>query len=268
MSKLVGLAEAAAMIPDGAVVAMGGNVMHRSPAALARALARRGARGLHFVKTAAAYDADLLCACGCLASVSAGYVGYESEFGLAPHYRKAVESGSVEAREHACYTIITALRAAIQGVSFLPVKGLEGSDLPAARGWKTVSDPYTGAVFVAIPAIRPDWAVIHVQEADRLGNGRILGPRYEDVLLAKASRNVILTAERVVDRLDCAIEAVDISGFMVSAVVAAPGGARPCSCAGRYGIDVPGTRSLVESPVGSAADAHLSLYARNDGGAL
>ena len=99
--KLVDLATAAGRIPDGAVVAFGGSLLHRTPAAFARELARQARRGLTFVKPSAAYDLDLLCAAGCLAGVEAGIVTFEPPFGLAPHYRAAVERGHVRLREHA-----------------------------------------------------------------------------------------------------------------------------------------------------------------------
>lgn len=101
MSKLVDLAMAAARVPDGAVVACGGSLLHRAPNAFARELARQGRRGLTFVKPSAAYDLDLLCAAGCLAAVEAGIVTFEPPFGLAPHYRAAIERGDVRLREHA-----------------------------------------------------------------------------------------------------------------------------------------------------------------------
>ncbi|MDE3074885.1 MAG: CoA transferase subunit A, partial [Chloroflexota bacterium] len=80
----------------------------------------------------------------------------------------------------------------------MPLAGLAGSDLPKASGFAVVADPYGGKEVVVIPAIRPDVALIHVQEADERGNLRIFGSPYEDVLLAKASRRVIATAERIV----------------------------------------------------------------------
>ena len=115
-----------------------------------------------------------------------------------PAYRKAVES-AVEAREHACATVIAGLRAAIQGVPFMPVAGLDGSDLPAARGFQAVADPYSDANVYVVPALIPDIAILHVQEADSGGNGRIIGTRFEDVLMAQAARRVVLTAERIID---------------------------------------------------------------------
>ena len=102
--KLIDLASAAGRIPDGAVVAFGGSLLHRTPAAFARERRRQATgqrRGLTFVKPSAAYDLDLLCAAGCLAAVEAGIVTFEPPFGLAPHYRAAVERGDVRLREHA-----------------------------------------------------------------------------------------------------------------------------------------------------------------------
>lgn len=239
MSKVVSLEDAVALVRDGETLALGGNLLHRIPAAFARALARAGRRRLEVVKTAASYDVDLLCAAGAVSAVHAGYVGYETA-GLAPAYRKAVESGAVAAREHACTTVIAALRGAAFGVPFQPVAGLEGSDLPAARGWRRLADPYgSGADVVVVPAIRPAWAVLHVHAADPDGNGRILGAPYEDLLMARAAKRVILTTESVVDSgaLAAQPELTQVPGFAVAAVVHAPRGAWPGSCHGLYEVD-------------------------------
>jgi glutaconate CoA-transferase, subunit A len=238
--KRATLEEAIASVPDGARLALGGNTLHRGPGAAVHEIVRQGKRGLEVVKTAGAYDVDLLCAAGCVSAVSAGFVGYETPFGMAPAYRKAVESGVVEAREHACATVIAGLRAAIQGVPFMPVAGLDGSDLPAARGFQVVADPYSDANVYVVPALIPDFAILHVQEADVAGNGRIIGTRFEDVLMAKAARRVVLTAERIIDGAAFveAPESVAIPSFLVDTVVAAPCGAWPFSCTPGYGYDV------------------------------
>ena len=99
--KLTSLGQSAALVRDGQTVAFGGSLLHRSPSALARELARQGRRGLTFVKPSAAYDVDLLCAAGCLSTVYAGIVVMEGGFGVAPSYRRAVEEGRVRLREHA-----------------------------------------------------------------------------------------------------------------------------------------------------------------------
>lgn len=239
LDKRATLTEAIAVVADGQTIALGGNTLHRGPAAAVHELVRQGRRDLEIVKTAGAYDVDLLCGTGVASSVSAGFIGFETGYGLAPSYRRAVESGKVEAREHACYTVIAGLRAAIQGVPFMPVAGMVGSDLLVARGFKSVVDPYGAGEVVAAKAIIPDVAIIHVQEADAQGNARIVGTRFEDVLMAQAARHVIVTAERIVDGVafESAPEVVAIPGFMVAAVVEAPQGAWPCSCAGEYPQD-------------------------------
>jgi glutaconate CoA-transferase, subunit A len=99
--KLATLHQAAAMVQDGQTVAFGGSLLHRSPSAITRELARQQRRGLTFVKPSAAYDLDLLCAAGCLETVYAGIVVMEAGFGLAPSYRRAVERGEVKLVEHA-----------------------------------------------------------------------------------------------------------------------------------------------------------------------
>jgi glutaconate CoA-transferase subunit A len=246
-NKLQELGDAAALVRDGETLALGGNLLHRAPNGFARELARQGRRGLHLVKTAGAYDVDLLCAAGCVAAVSAGFIGFENEFGLAPCYRRAVESGRVEARENVCYTAIMSLRAAAYGVPFLPVAGLQGSDLPAARGFKSVTDPYSGEPVFTVPAIRPDWAILHVSLADAEGNARIEGTEFEDVLMSRAARGVIVTAERIAERgeLEERPELQKIPGFLVTAVVHLPRGAWPGSCYPCYDYDAAAVRDYL-----------------------
>ena len=117
--------------------------------------------------------------------------------------------------------------------------GFGGSDLPRRSGFRTVADPYTGAEYVAIPAIRPDWAIVHVQEADADGNARIRGPRYDDVYLGRAARHLLVTTERRVDGAAFAAqpELTDFPGFLVDAVVVAPRGAWPTACPQAYPAD-------------------------------
>lgn len=237
--KQATLQESIASIADGSVVALGGNTIHRAPCAAVHELIRQGKRGLELIKTAGAYDVDVLVGTGVADRVSAGFIGFENVFGLAPQYRRAAEQGRIQVKEHACYTVITGLRAAIQGVPFLPVAGMLNSDLMQARGFKTVIDPYSGQELAAVQAMRPDVAILHVQEADAQGNGRIYGTLYEDELMALAARRVILTCEQLIDERETARvpELTKIPGVQVSHVVLAPRGAHPCSCGDLYDYD-------------------------------
>ena len=239
MSKLMSIVQAVEMIHDSDVVGIGGNVLHRVPMALVSEIARQNKKNLHLVKTAGAMDVDLLCLAGCVSSVDAGFISYETEYSLAGHYRKAVEDGRIKGNEHACYTIISALRAASMGIPFMPVRGLQISELIDVNDYFTrIPDPFSSEMITVVKAIQPDVAILHVQEADCNGNARIIGPKYDDILFSRAAKKVIISAETIVQENTFAFskEKADIPHFLVSAVVHAPRGAVPCSCPSKYDI--------------------------------
>ncbi|OOB76905.1 MAG: CoA-transferase [Epulopiscium sp. Nuni2H_MBin003] len=239
-SKLTNIVDAIKLIEDHHTLGVGGNVLHRAPMALVREIARAKKKSLKVIKTAGAMDVDVLCAAKCVESVDAGFISYESEYGFANFYRKAVQLGEVKANEHACYTVISALRAASFGVSFMPVKGMQVSDLIDANDYfKQISDPFTNEMVTVVRAIRPDVTIVHVQEADMYGNAKIYGPVFDDYTLITASKKVIISAEKIIDTSEF-MAPVNIPHFMVDAVVKVEGGAIPNSCDRFYDIDVSG----------------------------
>jgi glutaconate CoA-transferase, subunit A len=255
VSKLATLERVIASIPDGSTVALDGRALHRVACAAVHELVRQGRRGLTVVKTSAGYEVDLLAGNGCLERVVVSYVGFEA-LGMAPMFRRAIESGAASIEEHTCYTVIAGLRAAAFGVPFLPVADL-GASVVVARGrLKKTRDPYGGPAVLTVPAIRPDVAIIHVNEADEDGNGRIYGNRYESALMAGAAPRVVLTSEQVVprERLAERPELTAVPGFLVEAVVAAPGGAWPTSLASGYTLDRDYLRAYLAAASGSASD--------------
>lgn len=147
------------------------------------------------------------------------------------------------------------LRAAAFGVPFQPVAGMFGSDIPTASGLKTVVDPYTGQAVYVVPRLRPDWAILHVPEADAAGNARIYGTPFWDRAMARAARGVILSAERIVPSEELARqpELTAIPGLFVRAVVHAPGGALPCSSTPDYDLDRAAVRAYLEAAHDRAA---------------
>lgn len=240
MKKLTTLSQAVETIADGACVGLGGNTLNRAPMAAVFELIAQGRRDLRIVKTAGAMDIDALCMGGCVKTVDAGFISYESQYGLAQRYRLAVQNGLVKANEHACYTVICALRAASYGIPFLPVRGLQISDLRLKNDYfADVTDPFSGETLAAVRAIAPDVALIHAQLADERGNALIEGPKYEDVLLSRAAKRVVVTAERIVGDgyFEGQAMKADIPHFLVSAVAHVPRGASPCACYGHYGPD-------------------------------
>ena len=98
--KVLSLEAAVRLIPDGALLTMGGVLLNRPPAAFVREVARQRRRGLRLVKPSPAYDLDLLTAAGCLAEAAIGITTFESRFGQSRQFRRAVERGTLKLREH------------------------------------------------------------------------------------------------------------------------------------------------------------------------
>jgi len=156
-------------------------------------------------------------------------------------------------------TLVAGLRAASYGIPFQPVAGVFGSELARVNDWKTVVDPYSNKEVYAIPAIRPDVAVIHVNEVDELGNARIYGTPFWDHPLTRAAKRVLVTAEKLVttDRLREQPELTLVPGFMVEAVAIVPGGAWPGSMHPYYEIDYPAVERYLDDAAG-ALENHLA----------
>ena len=243
------LDDLAALVKDGAVVAVGGGLSSREPMALLRAILRRGTRGLTVVGSAHGIDIDLLSAGGAIARSSESYVGFEQDFGMAPNYRRALESGAVKADDSCCYTLVQQLRAAIQGLPFMPMRSVRGTDFVSLHPeYKRMVCPFTGEELLLVPAIEPDVALIHAQYGDAQGNLLVQGPPVADLLFAKASRAVLATIEELVpnERLN-ELPGVQIPYFYVTAVSEVPMGAHPTACYPFYAYDRPHTALYYEA---------------------
>jgi glutaconate CoA-transferase subunit A len=236
------LEEMVSMVPNGASLALGGSFLHRGPFAFVRELIRQGKTDLEIIKQSPGYDIDILCRAGAVRKVRAGIVAMEGNFGLAPYYRRAIETGSAVLEEHACASLSAGLRAAAFGIPFQPCGGLHGSDIPALNGWKCLEDPYgeSGPVWV-IPAIQPEFAVLHASEVDVQGNVRVSGTHHWDRIMSRAAKSVLVVAERVVDTavFTAQPESTLVPHFMVQAYAIVPSGAWPGSCWPLYEIDYP-----------------------------
>jgi glutaconate CoA-transferase subunit A len=258
--KLMSLVEAAALVRDGDMVAFGGMTLYRKPVAFARELVRRGVRDLTFVAFTGSIEVDLLAAGGCLREVRACYIGLEY-IGLAPVVRREVERGRLIMTEETENSIVIGLQAALMHVPYLPTRECcVGSDYFTIRSdFRRAPCPVTGEMLTWFPAIRPRIGVIHVPIADQFGNAVLRAERCVDVQIATAAELTILTAERVVDtdEIKRTARGAEIVQFMVDAVVEAPGGAHPTSCAFEYPTDVP---HLIEYVRSARTPAGLESY--------
>ena len=125
------------------------------------------------------------------------------------------------------------------GVPYVPIVGLVGTDILKRRDDMVIAvDPFDGKTrSVVAKALRPDVAVFHAQVADRHGNVSC-GYETEAVMLAEASKHVIVTAEKIVDKLtEKESKGAFIPSIHVDAVAHAPFGAHPAGCFGLYAPD-------------------------------
>ncbi len=237
--KRITMQTAVDLVPaEGARLAFGGVTLYRRPMAFSLALVerfgRQGApRDLTLVSFTAGVESDVLVGAGMVKRLRSCYFGLEA-FGLAPHFTAAAGQGSIEIIEETEASLASGIRATLAGIGFMPSTAWIGTDLPKLRpDVKTVVDPYTGETLTAFPAFACDVAVIHALVCDPEGNASIGGNWGVDRELAMIAGTVIVTAERIVDRLQTA----EIAGPAVTAVVEAPGGAWPTSCHPDYPMD-------------------------------
>jgi glutaconate CoA-transferase subunit A len=230
--KKIDLAEMAALIQDSQTIALGGMTVYRRPVAFVRALLRRDPRpkDLTLLCFTAGFESDLLVGAGCVGTVRSVYFGLES-FGFAPMFTEEAQKGSIHVMEETEASIVMGIRAQMAGVGFMPSQAWIGTDLPSLRpDVKTIRDPYSGEALTAFPAILLDVAVLHGLEADPYGNVRLNNNLGIDMELAYAAKTVIVTVERLVDRVEPSTDGHLLPAPGADYIVHAPHGAWPTSC--------------------------------------
>lgn len=238
MSKVRKVEEAAALVPDGATIGIGGLSMNGAPMGFVRELVRRGVKDLTLVAIVSSMAVDWLVAGGCVRKVVAGLVSFEG-FGLAPNFRRAAQAGEIEVEEYSEHLLICRLQAAAYKLPFMPTKAGIGTDVldlhPETTRLET--DPSTGELYVACTPLPLDVAVVHAHEADLAGNVRV-NPKliWMDSDVVRAASTTIVTAERIVPThtFVSAPERTTYPSFVVDTVVEMPWGAYPTSLFPEY----------------------------------
>jgi glutaconate CoA-transferase subunit A len=246
MDKQMTVAEAVRrFIHDGDYFATGGFGTNRIPTAVCHEVLRQGRRGLRFAGHTTTHDFQLMCAGNLpgrdplLAAVDSAYiVGLEAR-GLSPNARRVMESGTVKSCEWSNYALAVRLQAAAMGVPFLPMRSMLGTDTFQYSAAATAQCPFTNEIVALVPALSPDVAAIHVHEADRFGNCRLRGTTVADLELARASKRVIITCERIIDteEIRSAPHLTVIPFLCVDAVCHVPYGSYPANMPGDYFTD-------------------------------
>jgi glutaconate CoA-transferase subunit A len=252
-------------VRDGDYLATGGFGTNRIPTAVCHEILRQKKQNLGFSGHTATHDFQILAAGNLtgrgqtLARVDVAYVvGLEAR-GLSAHSRRVMESGTVQAVEWSNYTLALRYTAAAMGVPFVPVRSLLGTDTLANCPAKQIECPFTGEKLVAVPALYPDVAAIHVHEADRYGNCRFIGTSVADIDLARAAKRVIITCERLVphDEMRRDPHRTQIPFLCVDAVCEVPFGSYPGNMPGEYFSDEDHLRLWLDAEKDPDAFAHF-----------
>jgi glutaconate CoA-transferase, subunit A len=268
--KRVSLAEAAELVSDGDTVVAGGCCYSRTPWAMLLELLRAGRREITLCRNLMSYEAELYLATGAARKLVASWVGIGLRWGIPKVFREFAERDPQIYEEWSHLSFGMRVTAASMGMPFLPTASLLGSDLLDRTPAQHIRCPFTGELLVAVPALKPDVALIHVHRADAEGNAQIAGPVYMDVEYARAANTVILTAEEIVPS-ETIVRHADrtvIPGFVVDAVVEVPFGAYPHECHGRYEADFTHFDTYTEMVNGgglAGVQAYLREYVEEPG---
>jgi glutaconate CoA-transferase subunit A len=235
------VAELVEMIDDGATLVVPADY-GGSPAEAARELVRKGARNLRLIGgPPSGYVADLLIGAGCLSYLEMPGV-ILGDFGLAPRFRAAVTSGSLEIHDTTCPAFHSSIAAAQKGLPFMPMRGLIGSDILRNRpDWQVINNPYGPHEdsIVLLPALAPDVVLFHGLWGDRYGNVWV-GKAFEVMAMAQSARIALATFEHFYegDLLeDVYMAPSTVSQLYVTASVHVPKGAWPVAFSEEYGFD-------------------------------
>ena len=237
-------AEVVSGLRDGMTIGIGGWGSRRKPMSLVRELLRSDLKDLTVVSYGGP-DVGLLCRAGKVKRAVYGFVSLDS-IPLEPHFRNARQNGTVEATELDEGMLLLGLQAAAWRVPFLPCRAGLGTDLLRVMPqFELVRSPYPGPdggegeELVAVPAIELDVAFIHMNRADRGGNGQFLNQDlFMDDLMAMAAERTFMSCERIIPTEEFPthgpFHTQRISRLMTAGVIERPGAAHFTECPPDY----------------------------------
>jgi glutaconate CoA-transferase subunit A len=224
-------------VRDGDIVAMEG-FTHLIPYAAGHEIIRQTRKNLTLIRMTPDLLYDQLIGMGCADKLIFSWGGNPG-VGSLHRLRDAVENAwphKLAIEEHSHAAMANAYEAGAAGLPCAMFRGYIGTDLPKVNPKiKSIICPFTGEVLAAIPAHRPDVAIIHALKADRAGNvllEGILGVQKEAVLAAKRS---IVTVEEIVDDFGPRnLNACILPSWTIGTIAHVPGGAFPSYAQGYY----------------------------------
>ena len=248
MGKVMTTADAIQkFVGNGDFLFIGGYIC-RPPFAAIHEIIRQKKRDLTITRSNAADDFDMLIGAGCVKRFIATFISL-GLYGLARCYRRSIEQGiphKIEVEEYTNLSLPLMLMAGALGMPFVPVKDMVGTDLMNIKSfmgddkYKMIESPFDGSPVLLVPALRPDLAIIHVQQADEDGNAQMWGIGGDCKWGANAAKKVIVSCERIVSRETIGKDPsrTIVPSFKVVAVTEEPFGAHPGYTPGFYDMDL------------------------------
>jgi glutaconate CoA-transferase subunit A len=248
MGKVMTTADAIQnFVGNGDFLFIGGYVC-RPPFAAIHEIIRQKKCDLTITRSNAADDFDMLIGAGCVKRFIATFISL-GLYGLARCYRRSIEQGiphKIEVEEYTNLSLPLMLMAGALGMPFVPVKDMVGTDLMNIKSfmgdnkYKMIESPFDGSPVLLAPALRPDLAIIHVQQADEDGNAQMWGIGGDCKWGANAAKKVIVSCERIVSRETVGKDPsrTIVPSFKVVAVTEEPFGAHPGYTPGFYDMDL------------------------------
>ena len=236
MDKRLSATEMVAQLQDGMTIGIGGWGPRRKPMALVREILRSDLKDLTIVSYGGA-DVGMLCAAGRVKKLVFAFVSLDF-IPLEPYFRQARQSGSIEVMEVDEGMMLLGLRAAAWGLPFIPTEVGLGTDIVSRNpGIEVIDSPYDDKEWVAMPALKLDVALLHLNRADAHGNCQYLGPDpYMDEWFAMAADKTFVTVEKLGLEDRCP-HSLLLSSMHVDGVIEAPGGAWFTECPPDYPRD-------------------------------
>jgi glutaconate CoA-transferase, subunit A len=240
MAEVVGLREAVAgLVDDGDSLALEG-FTHLIPFAAAHEIIRQKKRDLTLVRMTPDLVYDQMIGMGTASKLIFSWGGNPG-VGSLHRFRDAVEHGwpvPLEIDEHSHAGMANRYVAGASKLPFAVLRGYVGTDLPEVTSTiAPITCPFTGEELTAVPALTPDVAVIHAQQADRRGNVAVWGITGIQKEVALSARRVIVTVEEVVEKFGPRPFQIVLPSVAIDAVCVEPEGARPSYADGYYDRD-------------------------------
>src|SRR6201996_7320058 len=168
MAAISSLADAIReLVHDGDSVALEG-FTHLIPFAAGHEVLRQGRTDLELIRMTPDVLYDQMVGMGAARKLVFSYAGNPG-VGSLHRLRDVVEHGwrgRIEIEEHSHAGMANRYAAGASDLPFAVLRGYRGTELVAHTRVASVRCPFTGEELTAVPALRPDVAIVHAQEAD------------------------------------------------------------------------------------------------------